>query len=116
MEWAPQQRLRPPLAYKARPHNGIWATPPYLHNGSVPSVYALLSPVSERPKVFYLGSKQYDPEYLGLNTDRLKGATEFCTDRPATRMPATNSTTVPRATAESAASSPTKNECRLLNT
>jgi uncharacterized protein (DUF2235 family) len=68
-----------PLAYKARPHNGIWATPPYLHNGSVPSIYALLSPVSERPKVFYVGSKQYDPAKLGLNTDRLKGATEFKT-------------------------------------
>ena len=32
-----------------------------------------------RPKVFYLGSKQYDPKYLGLNTDRLKGAMEFNT-------------------------------------
>ncbi len=74
--------LRAPLAYKARPHNGIWATPPYLHNGSVPNIYALLSPVSERPKVFYLGSKQYDPRYLGLNTDRLKGATEFNTQLP----------------------------------
>jgi hypothetical protein len=71
--------LRAPLAYKARPHNGIWATPPYLHNGSVPNIYALLSPVSERPKVFYLGSKQYDPVKLGLNTDQLKGATEFKT-------------------------------------
>jgi len=69
-----------PLAYKARPHNGVWATPPYLHNGSVPNLYALLSPVSERPKVFYLGSKEYDPVKLGLNTDPLKGATEFRTD------------------------------------
>ena len=71
-----------PLAYKARPHNGVWATPPYLHNGSVPNLYALLSPISERPKVFYLGSKQYDPVKLGLNTDPLKGATEFRTDLP----------------------------------
>jgi mono/diheme cytochrome c family protein len=74
--------LRAPLAYKARPHNGIWATPPYLHNGSVPNIYALLSPVSERPEVFYLGSKQYDPKYLGLDTDRLKGATQFDTRLP----------------------------------
>jgi uncharacterized protein (DUF2235 family) len=71
--------LRAPLAYKARPHNGVWATPPYLHNGSVPSIYALLSPVSERPTVFYLGGKQYDPKYLGLNTEWLKGATKFNT-------------------------------------
>jgi hypothetical protein len=74
--------LLAPLAYKARPHNGIWATPPYLHNGSVPNLFALLSPVSERPKVFYIGSKQYDPVKLGLNTEPLKGATEFRTDLP----------------------------------
>ena len=74
--------LLAPLAYKARPHNGVWATPPYLHNGSVPNLLALLSPVSERPKVFYLGSKQYDPVKLGLNTDPVQGATEFRTDLP----------------------------------
>jgi uncharacterized protein (DUF2235 family) len=74
--------LLAPLKYKARPHNGIWATPPYLHNGSVPNLFALLSPVSERPKVFYLGSKQYDPVKLGLNTDPLQGASEFRTDLP----------------------------------
>lgn len=74
--------LLSPLAYKARPHNGIWATPPYLHNGSVPNLFALLSPVSERPKVFYLGSKQYDPIKLGLNTDPQVGVTEFRTELP----------------------------------
>src|SRR6266566_435638 len=74
--------LLAPLAYKARPHNGIWATPPYLHNGSVPNVFALLSLVSDRPKVFYLGNKQYDPVNLGLNTESLNGATEFRTDLP----------------------------------
>ena len=31
-----------PLAYKARPLEGIWATAPYLHNGSVPNLYELL--------------------------------------------------------------------------
>jgi len=74
--------IRAILKYKARPHNGIWATPPYLHNGSVPNLFALLSPVSERPKVFYLGNKQYDPVKLGLNIAPLKGATEFRTDLP----------------------------------
>jgi len=77
-----ENELRAPLAYKARPHNGVWATPPYLHNGSVPNLFALLSPVSERPKVFYLGSKRYDPVRLGLNTDPVNGATEFRTDLP----------------------------------
>jgi uncharacterized protein (DUF2235 family) len=77
-----ENKLLAPLAYKARPHNGIWATPPYLHNGSVPNLFSLLSPVSERPRVFYLGSKQYDPVKLGLNTDPLEGASEFRTDMP----------------------------------
>ncbi len=74
--------LLSPLVYKARPHNGIWATPPYLHNGSVPNLFALLSPVSERPTVFYLGKKQYDPVKLGLSTEPLRGAKEFRTDQP----------------------------------
>jgi uncharacterized protein (DUF2235 family) len=77
-----QNELLAPLAYKARPHNGVWATPPYLHNGSVPNLFSLLSPVSERPTVFYLGNKEYDPVKLGLNTDPLIGASEFRTDLP----------------------------------
>jgi hypothetical protein len=77
-----KNELLSPLEYKARPHNGIWATPPYLHNGSVPNLFALLSPVAERPKVFYLGNKQYDPVKLGLNTEPLQGATEFRTELP----------------------------------
>jgi uncharacterized protein (DUF2235 family) len=77
-----KNELRAPLAYKARPHNGIWATPPYLHNGSVPNLYELLSPVSERSKVFYLGNKQFDPVKLGLDTSPLEGATEFRVDLP----------------------------------
>jgi uncharacterized protein (DUF2235 family) len=76
-----ENELLSPLVYKARPHNGIWATPPYLHNGSVPNLFALLSPVSERPTHFYLGNKQYDPVKLGLSTEPLRGAKEFRTDQ-----------------------------------
>jgi hypothetical protein len=55
--------------YKARPLDGIWATPPYLHNGSVPSLYALLgaNPERDRPKTFCLGNRAYDPEKAGLD-------------------------------------------------
>ena len=59
--------------YKARPLNGIWATAPFLHNGSVPTMYDLLLPVAERPKTFYLGSREYDPEKMGYRTDHIKG-------------------------------------------
>ena len=57
--------IRAPLAYKARPLDGIWATAPYLHNGSVPTLWALLSPYSERPTIFSLGNRQFDPVHVG---------------------------------------------------
>lgn len=53
-------------AYKPRPLAGIWATPPFLHNGSVPTVYDLLTPAAQRPKTFQAGSREYDPVKLGL--------------------------------------------------
>jgi mono/diheme cytochrome c family protein len=65
--------VRAVLQYKARPLTGIWATPPYLHNGSVPNLYALLSPVAERPTVFYLGNREYDPVNVGYRTDEFPG-------------------------------------------
>lgn len=54
--------------YKARPLNGIWATPPFLHNGSVPTLYDLLSPADDRPERFCLGSRQFDPHKIGYET------------------------------------------------
>lgn len=65
--------VRAPLGYKARPLNGMWATAPFLHNGSVPNVYQLLLPVAQRDKAFYLGSKEYDPVHLGYSTAPLEG-------------------------------------------
>ena len=53
------------LAYKARPLDGIWATAPYLHNGSVPTLYHLLLPAAQRPASFQLGTREYDPKYVG---------------------------------------------------
>jgi RoxA-like, cytochrome c-like len=71
--------IQAPLAYKARPLDGIWATPPYLHNGSVPNLYALLSPVDERPTKFYLGNREYDPVNVGYRYDKLEGGFELDT-------------------------------------
>ncbi len=73
--------VRAQLAYKVRPLNGVWATPPYLHNGSVPNIYALLSPVAERPKKFYLGNREYDPVNVGYVTDKFPGGFEFDTTK-----------------------------------
>jgi hypothetical protein len=53
------------LGYKARPLTGIWATGPYLHNGSVPNLYELLLPPAQRTPHFYTGTRQFDPERVG---------------------------------------------------
>lgn len=63
--------------YKARPLNGIWATAPFLHNGSIPNIYALLSPMDERPTFVELGNKTFDTENLGIEqTWRVKHVTK----------------------------------------
>ena len=54
------------LVYKARPLNGIWATAPYLHNGSVRTLRQLLLPSETRQKTFHVGSREYDPKDVGF--------------------------------------------------
>ena len=63
------------LVYKARPLNGIWATAPYLHNGSVPSLWALLQKGEERPTSFWVGNREFDPVEVGY--DASSGLNEF---------------------------------------
>ena len=59
----PNQSL---LAYKGRSLTGVWATAPYLHNGSVPSLYQLLTPPDQRGKKFYVGTREFDPHEVGF--------------------------------------------------
>jgi cytochrome c5 len=65
-------RLEPGPGYVAPPLDGIWATAPYLHNGSVPTVEALLDS-SKRPRYWRRSRSQYtlDPVALGLKHERL---------------------------------------------
>ncbi|HEY6331798.1 MAG TPA: di-heme-cytochrome C peroxidase [Blastocatellia bacterium] len=65
---------RAPVAYPARPLDGYWATGPYLHNGSVRTLYQLLSPVAERSKKFWIGSREFDPVELGFKDEQVQGA------------------------------------------
>jgi mono/diheme cytochrome c family protein len=60
-------------AYKARPLNGIWATAPYLHNGSVPTMYDLFLPKEERPSQFWVGCRELDAEKLGTKCEQGQG-------------------------------------------
>lgn len=66
------------LAYKARSLNGIWATPPYLHNGSVPTLYDLLLPAEQRPRSFRVGAREFDPNKVGFKSEGYDGF-EFTT-------------------------------------
>ncbi|WP_407185374.1 di-heme-cytochrome C peroxidase [Bradyrhizobium centrosematis] len=54
--------------YRARPLDGVWATAPYLHNGSVPTLADMLVPQAERPTSFCVGSRAFDPIKVGLVT------------------------------------------------
>lgn len=59
-----------PIAYKARPLNGIWATAPYMHNGSIANLYQTLLPEAERETSFYVGSKMFDPIKVGFESNQ----------------------------------------------
>ncbi|WP_346659235.1 hypothetical protein [Bradyrhizobium sp. CW7] len=52
--------------YRARPLDGVWATAPYLHNGSVPTLKDMLLPQGRRPNSFCVGSRKFDPVGVGL--------------------------------------------------
>jgi len=54
------------MVYKSRPLGGIWATAPFLHNGSVRNIYQLLSPHHERDRKFFIGRPEFDPVQLGI--------------------------------------------------
>lgn len=62
--------INPPLAYKARPLNGIWSTAPYMHNGSMANLYQTLLPDNERETSFYVGSKKFDPQKVGFESNQ----------------------------------------------
>lgn len=54
-----------PQGYVAPPLDGIWASAPYFHNGSVPTLWHVLHP-GERPKVWQRSEDGYDQAKVGL--------------------------------------------------
>ena len=99
----PKNPLSPVQGYKARSLNGIWATAPYLHNGSVPSLYELLLPkkspsdpkvdesgnkIEYRSDQFLVGSREYDPVKVGFRSTGY-GDAGFLFD---TRLPGNSNT------------------------
>jgi hypothetical protein len=71
------------MVYKGRPLQGVWATAPFLHNGSVPNLWEMLLPAAERSKTFYLGTREFDPDKVGYNTaESADNSFEFDTGLP----------------------------------
>lgn len=64
---------KPDAGYIALQLDGVWLRGPYLHNGSVPTVRALLDPEERRPKTFYRGYDVLDRQNLGFVSRRCAG-------------------------------------------
>ena len=80
---ADSQIVRATGGYMAVPLDGIWARAPYLHNGSVPTLYALLT--GDRPTTFYRGNTAYDEDRVGFVWDvAAPGAAVYDTTRSGT--------------------------------
>jgi hypothetical protein len=74
--------------YANLPLDGLWLRAPYLHNGSVPTLAALLQTPDQRPQAFVRGSDQLDPVNGGFEAPGCDPAATpgnaFCFD---TRLP-----------------------------
>ena len=80
------------MGYKQRPLDGIWATAPYLHNGSVPSLAELLKPALPsgsgagldkskfRMAKFNVGTRRFDPVNVGYDASPAAPGNEFVFD------------------------------------
>jgi len=78
---AAEGALVPGTGYAATPLTGVWANFPYLHNGSVPTLYHLLGPEGERPAMFeVMAARSFDrrrvgqPLFVGQGLERFSAA------------------------------------------
>ncbi len=70
--------------YIALQLDGLWLRAPYLHNGSVPTVRALLEPEDRRPRTFYRGYDVLDRHNVGFISRRCPSEEA---ELPATAVP-----------------------------
>jgi hypothetical protein len=62
--------IEDPAGYVAPPLDGVWASAPYFHNGSVPTLWHVLHPGS-RPVVWKRSPSGYDDRRVGLEVEEL---------------------------------------------
>ena len=60
-----------PRGYVAPPLDGLWATAPYFHNGSVPTLWHVLHPAT-RPVVWKRSNTGYDQTKVGLEVEAME--------------------------------------------
>lgn len=60
-----------PVGYVAPPLDGIWASAPYFHNGSVPTLWHVLHS-AQRPGVWKRTEDGYDQKRVGLEVEEFK--------------------------------------------
>lgn len=76
------RHFRKTWGYANAPLDGLWLRAPYLHNGSVPTLWDLLQPAAQRPKVFWRGNDLYDPKHVGFVSTEASGLFRFDTAIP----------------------------------
>lgn len=70
-----KHKVTQPDGYLAPPLDGIWATAPYFHNGSVPTLWHVMHP-DERPVIWRRVSGDYDEQHIGLQIQSLESVPE----------------------------------------
>lgn len=85
--FAPAARLEPKPGYIAPPLEGIWASGPYFHNGSVPTVAQVIDSAT-RPTYWRrsFDSHDYDKERLGPQHEALAAGKDSVTDAADKRL------------------------------
>lgn len=71
-EYAPYLVVRPARVRSAVPLTGLWASAPYLANGSVPTLWHLMRP-DARPRQFAIGGHALDMDRVGIDLDAPDG-------------------------------------------
>src|ERR1051325_5291189 len=70
--------------YQAPPLDGVWATAPYLHNGSVPTLYDVLNSKT-RPKLF---TRSFATDEAAYDKTKVGWKVKILTERPEKTLPA----------------------------
>ncbi|HYV36198.1 MAG TPA: hypothetical protein VE988_10870 [Gemmataceae bacterium] len=76
--------VKPAAGYQAPPLDGIWATAPYFHNGSVPTVYGVLNSKA-RPKIY---TRSFKTDLDAYDADNVGWKVSVYINRPDPQLPA----------------------------